>query len=255
MSKLFKTICRKAGTTMRDHAMIVEGDHVLVGLSGGKDSMILLRVLAERRRAVPFDFRISAAHVAASGIGYHIDRERLTAFCKELDVPLHYREIEPDLEKDPSKSACFTCSWHRRKALFTLTRELGCNLLAFGHHRMDALETMLMNMIYHGSFSSLPYTLEMFGGRVKVIRPLMDMDERQLAEYAQQYDLVKVEKNCPYEDLTKRNQMRSLIKQIERLHGSGPYNMFKSMNKIFGEYLPATSRENSQSSRENSPSL
>ena len=68
--KLFKKICRKMGTTMRDHALIQEGDHILVGLSGGKDSMILLEALAERLRAVPFDFSISAAHIEALGIGY-----------------------------------------------------------------------------------------------------------------------------------------------------------------------------------------
>ena len=98
----------------------------------------------------------------ATGIGYQIDREKLTAFCKSLEVPLHYRTIEPDLEKDPSKSVCFVCSWHRRKVLFDLTRELNFNKLALGHHRNDAIETLLMNMIYHGSVSSLPYSLKMF---------------------------------------------------------------------------------------------
>ena len=236
--KLFKKICRKLGTTMRDHQMIEEGDHVLVGLSGGKDSMILLEVLTERRRAVPFDFNLTAAHIEAIGIGYEIDRERLTAFCKGLDVPLHYRSIEPDLEKDPSKTACFICSWSRRKELFNLTRELNCNKLALGHHRNDAVETLLMNMIYHGSISSLPYSLEMFKGRMDLIRPMMDLDDRMLEDYAGLNDLVKVEKSCPHEDRTQRERISQLIGQIEQLHGKGPYNLFRSMDKIFEEYLP-----------------
>ncbi len=223
---------------MRDHAMIAEGDRVLVGLSGGKDSMILLQALAERRSAVPFGFSIEAAHVEATGIGYHIDRDRLTSFCRHLDIPLHYREIEPDLEKDTSKAACFICSWHRRKKLFELTRELDCNKLALGHHRNDAVETLLMNMIYHGSISSLPYSLEMFEGRIRLIRPLMDLDERMLDEYADLTGLVRIEKSCPHEDLTQREHIASLIKEIEKLHGKGPYNIFKSMGKISGEYLP-----------------
>jgi len=155
--KLFKKICRKMGSTMRDHSMITEGDHVLVGLSGGKDSMILLEALVERKRALPFDFKLTAAHIEALGIGYKIDREKLTRFCENLSVPLHYRTIEPDLEKDASKAACFICSWSRRKELFKLTKELKCNKLALGHHRNDAVETLLLNMIYHGSISSLPY--------------------------------------------------------------------------------------------------
>jgi len=236
--KLFKKICRKMGTTMRDHSLISEGDHLLVGLSGGKDSMILLEALAERLSAVPFNFSISAAHIEATGIGYEINKGKLSSFCDSLDIPLLYRNIEPDLEKNPSKNACFICSWHRRKALFTLTKELNCNKLALGHHRNDAIETLLMNMIYHGSISSLPYSLEMFDGRIQLIRPMMDLDERMLDEYAGLNDLVKVEKSCPHEDSTQRENIAQLLRQVEELHGKGPYNIFKSMDKIFEEYLP-----------------
>ncbi len=236
--KLFKKICRKVGTTMRDHTLIVEGDRLLVGLSGGKDSMIMLKALVERRSVVPFDFGIEAAHVEATGIGYQIDRRKLTDFCHSLEIPLHYHTIEPDLEKDSSKSACFVCSWHRRKVLFNLTSELNCNKLALGHHRSDAVETLLMNMIYHGSISSLPYSLKMFEGRIELIRPLMDLDERMLIEYAGLNDIVKVEKSCPHENLTRREDMRALLANVEVLHGQGPFNIFKSMDKIFEEYLP-----------------
>jgi len=223
---------------MRDQNLITEGDHVLVGLSGGKDSMILLEALAERKGALPFKFDMTAAHIEANGIGYQIDREKLTRFCENLNVPLHYRTIEPDLEKDPSKTACFICSWNRRKELFKLTKELSCNKLALGHHRNDAVETLLLNMIYHGSISSLPYTLKMFEGRVQLIRPLMDLDERMLEEYASLNKLVKVEKSCPHENRTQRETIAQLISQIEQIYGKGPYNMFKSMDKIFEEYLP-----------------
>ena len=239
--KLFKKICRKVGTTMRDHAMLEEGDRMLVGISGGKDSMILLQALTERRNAVPFDFSIEAAHVEANGIGYRIDRERLSGFCENLGIPLHYREIEPDLEKDPSKGACFVCSWNRRKRLFELTRELDCNKLALGHHRNDAVETLLMNMIFHGSISSLPYTLDMFEGRMKLIRPLMDLDEGLIEEYATLAGLTGIDKNCPREDGSRRGEIAGLIRQIEKIHGPGPYNIFKSMGKIFDEYLARTS--------------
>ena len=223
---------------MRDHSLLDEGDHVLVGLSGGKDSMILLESLVERKAAVPFEFRLTAAHVEAAGIGYQIDKDKLSRFCENLNVPLHYKTIEPDLEKESSKSACFICSWNRRKELFNLSKELNCNKLALGHHRNDAVETLLLNMIYHGSISSLPYSLNMFEGRLKLIRPLMDLDERMLEDYAALNDLVKVEKSCPHEDSTQRDRIAQLIKQIEGTHSKGPYNMFKSMDKIFTEYLP-----------------
>ncbi len=236
--KLFKKICRKAGTTLRDHAMIEEGDHVLIGISGGKDSLILMKALAERRDAMPFDFRLSAAHIAAETIGYRIDREKLSGYCSSLGIALVYKTIEPDLEKDPSKAACFVCSWHRRKKLFELTREMNCNKLALGHHRNDAVETLLMNMIYHGSISSLPYTLEMFGGRIRLIRPLLDLEEGLLSEYAGLTGLTQVEKRCPHENRTQRETIAQLLRQIESIHGKGPHHIFKSMGKIFPDYLP-----------------
>ena len=238
IQKLFKKISRKVGTTMRDHQMVEAGDHVLVGISGGKDSMILLQALAERKKSLPFDFKITAAHVEATGIGYRINKKKLSAFCDSLDIPLQYLKIAPDFDKDPSKATCFVCSWHRRKELFNLTRKLDCNKLALGHHRKDAIETLLLNMIYHGSISSLPYVLRMFDGRVMLIRPLMDVDEPLLQEYAQLQDLVRVEKSCPHETQTRRKTIESLISQIESVHPTGPFNMFRSMGKIFKEYLP-----------------
>lgn len=243
--KLFKKICRKVGTTMRNHNLISEGDHVLVGLSGGKDSMILLEALAERLRAVPFHFSLSAAHIEALGIGYEINRKKLNSFCEGLEIPLYYRSIEPDLDKDPSKTACFVCSWYRRKELFNLTRELNCNKLALGHHRNDAIETLLLNMIYHGSISSLPYSLRMFEGRMHLIRPLLDLDERMLDEYARQNELVQVEKSCPHENRTQRENISKLIGQVEALNDKGPVNIFNSMNKIFEEYLPLRTKPKS----------
>ena len=116
--------------------------------------------------------------------------------------------------------------------------ELDCNKLALGHHRNDAVETLLLNMIYHGAISSLPYSLNMFEGQLTLIRPLMDLDERMLEEYAALNNLVKVEKSCPHENSTQRDRIAQLIKQIEAIHGQAPYNMFKSMDKISTEYLP-----------------
>jgi len=236
--KLFKKICRKSGVILRDHEMIEAGDHLLIGLSGGKDSMILAEVMAERRRSLPFDFKISAAHIDIRNIGYESDKKKLEHFCKELDIDFIYKKTEISIEEDSKKSVCFTCSWTRRKTLFNLSRELKCNKLALGHHRYDALETLLMNMIYHGSISSMPYTLSMFDGEVKLIRPLLDMNEKLLEEYAEMRNYTFEKKECPYESDNKRDTVRKLINEIEQIHGKGAYNMFHSMDRIFEEYLP-----------------
>ena len=238
--KLFKKICRKIGTTMRDHHLISEGDHVLVGLSGGKDSMILLQVLAERKASLPFDFKITAAHISAETVDYQVDLAALRAFCKAIHIDFIEGTINPDIKSDSKKAPCFICSWHRRKALFKLTKQLNCNKLAFGHHRKDALETLLMNMIYHGSISSLPYSLDMFDKRIQLIRPLLDIEEGLLEDYAKSDRLVVVEKTCEYDTQNQRERMAGLLSDIEKIHGKGPFNMFKSMGKVCEEYLPGS---------------
>ena len=237
---LFRKICRKAGVTIRDHGMITSGDHILVGVSGGKDSMILLQVLAERKASLPFDFEITAAHISAETVDYRIDLHALRDFCAAMNVEFIERIIKPDITYDSKKAPCFICSWHRRKELFKLTKQLNCNKLAFGHHRKDALETLLMNMIYHGSISSLPYSLYMFDKRIQLIRPLLDIEEGLLDDYAKSDRLVVVEKTCEYDSQNQREKMANLLSDIERIHGKGPFNMFKSMAKVCEEYLPKT---------------
>jgi len=236
--KMFRKLSRKCGVTLRDHTMLADGDRVLVGLSGGKDSMILLKILAERRQALPFRFNLSAAHILVRSAGYEIDLDYLSSFCRELDVPFFIREIDVDLERDPEKTPCFVCSWHRRKVLFDLTREEGFNILALGHHREDALETYLMNMLFHGSISSLPYSLRMFDGRVSLIRPLLDISEDLLDSYAAMTDLVRSVKSCPHENNTRRNEVRSILDQMKNLYHQAPSNLFRSMSHIYEEYLP-----------------
>ena len=235
--KLFKKLCNKVGKTIMEHKLIKENDHILVGISGGKDSYILLETLTNRKRILPFKFEISAAHVEVKNVDYRINKDYMQEYCKKLNVPLITKNIQLE-KKETNKSMCFICSWNRRKNLFELTKEMRCNKLAFGHHRDDALQTFLMNMIYHGSISSLPYCLEMFEGRVQLIRPLLDLWEKDLAEYAFLSEIVKEEKICPWEENNKRTFAESLLKQIEKHYPKSPINMFHALDNIYPDYLP-----------------
>ncbi|HOP00468.1 MAG TPA: ATP-binding protein [Bacteroidales bacterium] len=237
-SKLRKKICRKAGVTIRDTKMIEAGDHILIGMSGGKDSMILAEVLADRKAALPFDFKITACHVTVESIGYKANTDRMQQICNKLNIDYIERSITIPEEGKEEKGICFLCSWHRRKALFEAGRELNCNKLALGHHRYDAIETLLINMIYHGSFSSMPYSLSMFDGRVKLIRPLLDMDENLLQDYARQRDFGTEGVSCEYEDKNRRMEIRKLIHDMELIHERASINIYRSMDKVIEEYLP-----------------
>ena len=236
--KQFEKISRKVGKTLQEYSMIGSGDRVLVGLSGGKDSMIMLEALAHRKKHLPFDFDLFAVHIAATSIGYKMDTSYLEQFCDGLNVPLRLEEIEVDLGVDPKKAPCFICSWTRRKRIFETSKELGCSKVALGHHKDDAIQTLLLNMIYHGSISSLPQKLSMFDGRIRLIRPLLMIPEKELTYYATLSEFKKQEKSCPYEGSTKREEMKVLIKQMDRLSRDARRNIFNAMDNIYEEYLP-----------------
>lgn len=138
-----------------------------------------------------------------------MDTAYLQKFCSELNIPLYLEEIEVDLTVDPKKPPCFICSWQRRKRIFELSKELDCNKIAFGHHKDDAIQTLLLNMIYHGSFS-----------------------------YATLRTFKKQEKSCPYQGSTKRDEIKDLIQQMDKLSPDARRNIFNAMNNIYQEYLP-----------------
>lgn len=236
--KQFEKICKKVGKAIMDFNLIRDSDRVLVGLSGGKDSMILLQALADRHKHLPISFELFAIHISAKNIGYEMDTSYLAGFCEKLDVPLFLEEIDIDLSLHPGKIPCFICSWCRRKKIFEKSKELNCNKIAFGHHKDDAIQTMLMNMIYHGSYSSLPQKLSMFNGRIQLIRPLLMIPENELVYYAGMTNLKEHEKRCPYMDSTKRNTMKELIRSLDKLHKDSRKNLFRAMYNIYNDYLP-----------------
>jgi tRNA 2-thiocytidine biosynthesis protein TtcA len=236
-NKLINNLGLRVGRTIVKHKLILDGDTVLVALSGGKDSMVLLEILAERKKHFPFKFELIASQINIMNIGYNTYVQYLEDFCKSLNVKFIPKEFEIDLSQKNKKTECFLCSWHRRKALFELTKELGCNKLAFGHHMNDAIETLFMNMIYHGSISSMPFNIEMLDGRINLIRPLLEISEIELKEYAELKQYKKEVNICPFAN-NKRLEMKQLIHQISEIRKVGPKNIFRSMDNIYNEYLP-----------------
>jgi tRNA 2-thiocytidine biosynthesis protein TtcA len=238
VKKQFRKICNKVNEAIHKYDLIRENDRILVGLSGGKDSMILLEALAEIKKHLPFSCELVAIHVTATNIGYEMDTDYLQKMCDDLAIPLHLKEIEVDLTAKTDKSPCFVCSWHRRKTIFAKSKELDCNKVALGHHKDDALETMLLNMIFHGSYSSLPQKLSMFEGRIELIRPLLMIPEEELADYARLRSFQQHDKDCPYEDTTRRDSVKELVNLIEKMNKGARKNMFRAMDNFYPEYLP-----------------
>ena len=152
----------------------------MIGLSGGKDSLILVEALANLKRRLPGTIKLFAIHVDIQNIEYKTDVQYLKKFCNHAGVEFLLKRFSIKMDPGGKKGICFLCSLNRRKAIFKSTQEMKCNKIAFGHHMDDALETLFMNMIYHGSISSLPYKFSMFDGRVEVIRPLLELTNDEL---------------------------------------------------------------------------
>lgn len=237
--KLFmRDFFRKVGKAIYDYGLIEEGDKILVGVSGGKDSLALLEVLALRARDPKQRYTVVAAHVAVEDVAYEVDGEYIRQFCEQLGVAFVHRTIATAVKEDSAKPVCFVCSWNRRKALFELAKECGCNKLALGHHRDDAVESLLMSMMFNGTIASMPPKLDMFDHTFTLIRPFIYLTNEETTRYAAYRKFRKQKKNCPHEEATNRAAVAEIIRRMESLSPHVKGNLFAAMKNIRPEYLP-----------------
>lgn len=236
--KVLRRIERRFVKGVATYCLLSDDDKVLVGLSGGKDSMALLELLARRSRIFRPRFTVIAAHVQMRNIGYESDVDYLRGFAESLGVPLVTYEAEFDASTDRRKSPCFLCSWNRRKALFTLAKEHGCNKIALGHHMDDILETLLMNITFQGAFSTMPPKLVMRKFDMTIIRPLCLVPEAALEELAALRCYRKQDKSCPYETHSHRSDMKEILHRLEAMNPDARYSLWGSMTNIQSDLLP-----------------
>lgn len=217
------------------YQLIDEDDKILVGLSGGKDSLCLLEFLARRSKVHVPHFTVHALHVRMENIQYETDTTYLQIFCDNLGVPLHiittsFKSQLPTLNSSQKrKPACFLCSWQRRKQLFNLAQELGCNKIALGHHQDDIIHTALMNLTFQGQFSTMPAYLEMEKMPLAIIRPLCLCEETDIKAYAEQQGYEKQIKQCPYEHDTQRTVVQSLFQQMQQMNKEARYSIWNAL--------------------------
>lgn len=242
--KLRTRLLKRFHKACADYGLIADGDHILIGLSGGKDSLALLEFLGERAQIYVPRFRVTAVHVRVKERDYHAQVSYLEDFCARVRVPLIIRDTEigqrpsADEGRGKEKDPCFLCAWHRRKVLFDLARELGCNKIALGHHKDDIIETLLLNLIFQGSISTIAPLLQMEKMPIQMIRPLCLIEEEEIARYAalSQYETqVKV---CPLEKVSNRANVKQLVEQLEALNPQVRDSIWGAMENIKADYLP-----------------
>ena len=231
-------LTKKFHKACADYGLIEDGDHILIGLSGGKDSLALTEFLGRRAQIYKPHFRVTALHVRVKERDYHTDLSYLEAFCAEANVPLIVRDVEIKGGESADSNPCFLCSWYRRKALFNVAQELGCNKIAFGHHRDDVVQTLLMNLIYQGTFATMPPILQMDKMPLQIIRPLCLIDEADLVTYAAMRGYQKQTKLCPFEHVSSREKVKELLAQIKNLNPEAVDSMYGALTNIKTDYLP-----------------
>ena len=239
LARLRARLTKRFHKACADYGLIADGDHILIGLSGGKDSLALVEFLGKRAQIYVPRFKVTAVHVRVKERDYHSDLSYLEEFCARVRVPFIVRDTEiGDEEKGKEKHPCFLCSWYRRKALFDVAKELGCNKIALGHHMDDLVETALMNLIFQGSFSTIPPLLQMEKMPIEMIRPLCLIEEKDVERYAELSDYQKQEKLCPLEKVSSRAEVKELLKQLEKFNPNVRDSIYGAMENIKLDYLP-----------------
>jgi tRNA 2-thiocytidine biosynthesis protein TtcA len=238
-TKLFLHLKKWLEKAVMDYRMIEAGDRVLIGVSGGPDSLVLLDLLNSPMIFVP-SFSLLAVNI---DLGFDLAYEGYRLLENDLKEngypyvmektdfgPLSHSEFN-------KKNPCFLCSRLRRKRIFEIAAERGCNKIAFAHHRDDIIETLLINMFYAREISTMMPNQEIFSGRLHIIRPLAYLREDLVKKYAKQRRFPIIENRCPTSKSSRRLYIKNLLNDLEKDNKDIRDNIFKSMSHVKMDYL------------------
>jgi tRNA 2-thiocytidine biosynthesis protein TtcA len=238
-TKLYYHLKKWLEKAVMDYGMIEAGDRVLVGVSGGLDSLVLLDLLATPMVFVP-PFTIVAVNVdmgfdpAYEGYGVlegHLQTRGHSYRMEKTDIgPLAHSDFN-------RKNPCFLCSRLRRKRLFQIADAEGCNKIALGHHRDDIIETLLINLFYGREISTMVPNQQVFGGLMHIIRPLAHLREDLVKKYARERELPVIGNRCPTSETSRRRFVKDLLKALEGENPDIRHNIHTAMQHVKMDYL------------------
>ena len=226
-----------ARRALDDYNMIEDGDKIAIGVSGGKDSLALLYCMKELQRFYPKKYEIEAISVDL-GFG-NINFEKIEEFCNKLGVPYYIARTDISsivFDERKEKNPCSLCAKMRKGALNSLAKEHGCNKTAFGHHKDDIVDTMLLSLIFEGRFYSFSPVTYLDRMDLTLIRPLMYVEEADIIGFANKYEIPVLKNPCPVDGETKRQYAKELANQLNRDHPGAKERMYKAILETVPSY-------------------
>jgi tRNA(Ile)-lysidine synthase TilS/MesJ len=214
------------------YEMIEEGDKIAIGISGGKDSLTLLYALVHLQKFYPKHFDLVAITVDLGYDGFDLSETK--NLCKELEISYHVipTQIGAIVNDEAVKgSACALCARLRKGAFNDAAKNLGCNKVAYGHHMDDAIETMMMALLFEGRFCSFWPVTPLEKSELTVIRPLIYVPEADVRGFEHKFSLPVAKNKCPLEDTTKRAYIKSLIDQLKKDHPGVRKRLFHAISE------------------------
>lgn len=219
LGKKIESMCRKA---MFDFKLLENVEKVAIALSGGKDSLTLLFMLCAIRGRGFGNFEIAAIHVGGEfSCGAGLGKGYLEKICERLGVVY----VEKTSEQKERTLECYSCSRERRSLIFQAAKDLGMTTIAFGHHRDDSIQTLMMNLLHKAEFSANLPKVEMFDYGVTIIRPLIYISEKEIKEFAKLYGFARITCQCPVGQNSMRKKVDGLISHIEEFFPNARENL------------------------------
>lgn len=216
--KFNKPLLAKMRRASREYGLIQPYDKIAVGLSGGKDSTVMLYALSVLQKTLPFPFTLQGISL---DVGWNNDYDLVGQYCQTLGVPFHLEQTQIGrivYEERKESNPCSLCANMRRGAINNTAKKLGCNKVALGHHLDDALETFLMSLVFEGRMHTFAPRTYLSRADITVIRPMIYVHEKDIVSIAKKLELPVVPNNCPADGITKRHSMKEEMIRLEAMN-------------------------------------